>query len=225
MARIQGRSSAIGSLIKGTIFVVLLLVVAIPLGWKLLKSPFHTKTVDRTPPPVLNEIHNLAEYHAAQGTFEVLIDLEKDVSNVPSALMGEHVIFQGVGKVDAIVDFTTMSGAAINLSSDGESVVVVLPRATLTDPAIDYELSHVLSRDRGLLDRLGGVFSDSPTSERQLYMVAGTKIGEAAAGTDLLQRAEDNTKLMIYSMMKSSGFTKVDVRFVGEPVFNSAAPA
>jgi hypothetical protein len=217
--------SGLFSLIKGSLFVVALLIGAAVIASKLISSPFKTKIVDRSAPPVLNEIHNLAEYHAAQGSFEVLVDIEKDVQNVPSAILGTRVLFMGVGTVDAVVDFTTMSESAVSVSPDGKSVVVVLPRATLTEPAIDYEQSRVLDRDRGLLDRIGGVFSDNPTSEAELYVAAGNKLAEVADQTDLLARAEDNTKLMLYGMLKLGGFDKVDVRFVGAPVFDSAAPA
>lgn len=216
--------SGLAGLIKGSLFVILLLVGAAVVASKLISSPFKSKTVDRSAPPVLNEIHNLAEYHAAQGSFEVLVDIEKDVQNVPSAILGTRVLFMGVGTVDAVVDFTTMSESAVSISPDGKSVTVVLPRATLTAPVIDYEQSRVLDRDRGLLDRIGGVFSDSPTSEAELYVAAGNKLAEVAGQTDLIERAEDNTKLMLYGMLKLGGFDKVDVRFVGEPNFDSAAP-
>lgn len=223
MSKNQSRS-AIGGLIKGSVVVAVLLVAAGVVAVKLISNPFKTTTVDRSAPPVLNQIQNLAEYHAAKGSFEVLVDIEKDVDNVPSVILGERVIFMGVGSVDAIVDFSSMSDSAINLSPDYKSVTVVLPRATLTEPTIDYELSRVIDRDRGLLDRVGGVFSDNPTSEQELYVAAGNKIAAVAADTDLLERAEDNTKLMLYSMLKLAGFDKVDVRFIGAPNFDSAAP-
>lgn len=224
MSKNQSRSGLFG-LLKGTLFVAILLIAAGIVATKLISSPFKTKSVDRSAPPVLNEIHNLSEYHAAQGSFEVLVDIEKDVQNVPSAILGSRVLFMGVGTVDAVVDFTTMTDSAISLSPDGKSITVVLPRARLTEPVIDYTQSRVLSRDRGILDRLGGVFSDSPTSDSDLYVAAGNKLAAVAGDTDLIVRAEDNTKLMLYSMLKLGGFDKVDVRFVGAPVFDSAAPA
>ena len=49
---------------------------------------------------------------------------------------------------------------------------VTLGPIRLSDPSIDVEVSHVMNRDRGLLDRVGGVFSDSPTSEADLYGLA-----------------------------------------------------
>ncbi len=199
-----------------------LVIAASVVAGKLIGNPFKTETVDRTPPPVLNEIHNLAEYHAAQGSFEVLVDIEEDVNNIPAVLKGERVLFVGVGTVDAVVDFTNLADEALTVSEDGTSIVVTLPRARLESAVIDYELSHVVDRDRGVLDRIEGVFSDNPTSEQELYVVAGERITAAAASTDMLQRAEDNTKLMLYSMLKLGGFTSVDVQFVGDAPVGTA---
>ena len=46
-----------------------------------------------------------------------------------------------------------------------------------------------MNRDRGLLNRIGGVFSDNPTSEHDLELAAGAKIAAAADATDLRERA------------------------------------
>ena len=69
---------------------------------------------------------------------------------------------------------------------DDGSVTVLLPPASLDDARVDHEASTVLDRDRGVLDRVGGLFSDSPTSERGLYLEAETRLAEAAADSELL---------------------------------------
>jgi hypothetical protein len=71
----------------------------------------------------------------------------------------------------------------------------------------------VFSRERGLLDRLGSVLSDNPTSERELYLLAREKMQAAAASSDLLPRAEENTRAMLESMLRSLGYTEVSVTF------------
>ncbi|HAS09391.1 MAG TPA: DUF4230 domain-containing protein, partial [Acidimicrobiaceae bacterium] len=56
------------------------------------------------------------------------------------------------------------------------SVTVVLPPAQLADPVIDHEASGVLDRDRGIVDRVGGIFSDEPTSDKDLYQEAERRL-------------------------------------------------
>lgn len=193
---------AAGALIAGAV------AVGLQLG-----NPFGTRTVDHSAPPVILDLRDLADHHAAQGQFEVTIDQEKDVQWVPSVIAGERTQFVAVATVDAVVDFTSLSDGAVQVSDDGSSVVVTLPPAYLTDPVFDRELSHVMNRDRGLLDRVGGMFSDNPTSEEGLYEAADEKIAAAAAATDLTARAEANTAAMLEAMLHSMGFEQVEIRF------------
>jgi Protein of unknown function (DUF4230) len=71
----------------------------------------------------------------------------------------------------------------------------------------------VFARERGLLDRLGSVLSDNPTSERELYRLAQDKMQAAATESGLVARAEQNTRAMLESMLRSLGYTEVSVTF------------
>lgn len=199
--------------ITGLVLIVALLTGAALVAGSLLGAPFTTNTVDHSPPTVIVDLRDLAEYHAAQGQFEVVIDQEDDVQWMPSALAGERVQFVGVGTVNAVVDFSTLPTTAVVVSEDGKGVTVTLPRPQLQAPVIDHDQSHVMNRDRGLFNRIGGVFSDNPTSEAELYEAASGKMAAAAETTDLLQRAEDNVKSMLNTLLRSLGFERVDIRF------------
>ena len=91
----------------GGVAIVAGMLVAGVVGFQLLHSPFTTATKDHSPPPVLTELRDLSDFHAAQAQFEVTLDLEKDVKYVPSAIAGERVQFLGIGTVDAVVDFSS----------------------------------------------------------------------------------------------------------------------
>lgn len=213
----ERRSSRLGSVILTTIGVAIALVIALPFLWRFLGSPFSTRTVDRTAPPVLTELRDLADYRAATGEFEVLVDVEKDVKYMPAFVAGERVFFVGVGTVEATVDFSTLDDSAIQINEDRTAVVVTLPRATLEPAVVDPARSHVADRDRGVLDRVAGMFSDNPTGEGELYELATAKINDAAAASELLVRAEDNTRTMLTGMLETLGFERVVVRFVDDP--------
>ncbi len=204
--------SAVGTMV-GLLLVVAAVGAAVFVGYRLLDNPFSTTEVDRTAPPVLLELRDLAEFHAAQGQFEVTVDVEEDVKWVPSFLVGERVQFIAVGTVDAIVDFARLTDGSFTVDEATNSVQVTLGPVRLADPAIDLEASHVMNRDRGLLDRLGGVFSDSPTSEAELYSLATDKIAAAADATQLAERARENVTATVTAMLQAVGFDQVDVRF------------
>jgi hypothetical protein len=198
--------------------VVALLLIGGMLSFTLLKQPFTHKTVDRSPPPILVTVRDLARYHGASGQFEVLVDTEDDVKYVPSAIAGERTLFIGVGSVDAYVELGALDATHVTVSEDGKIATVTLPHAVLDQAVLDTEQSHVASRKRGLVNRVGGVFSDSPTGEQDLYKTAEAKIEEAATATGLTAKAEANTADMLRALLKPLGVERVYVVFTDPPV-------
>jgi hypothetical protein len=176
-------------------------------------NPFEQKVVDRTPAALLVALEDLAEYHAATGKFQVLVDLEYDTPYVPSLISGERVTFLAVGSVDAIVDFSRFDEDRVAVSADRKSVAITLPTPTLGEAQLDSTESRIVDRDRGLVQRLSAVFQDNPTSEQELYRVAEAKLAAAATESDLTQRAEENTREMLTGLAQSLGFTDVKVTF------------
>ena len=65
------------------------LAVLVPVGVKvagwLPDEPFGQEVVDRSTTPLLLALEDLHEYHAATGTFQVVVDREVDTRYVPSA--------------------------------------------------------------------------------------------------------------------------------------------
>jgi hypothetical protein len=185
--------------------------------WPSLPNPFASREVDRSQPVLLKAIVDLKVYKAASGNFQVLVDLEQSARGIPLLIKGERTLFVAAGTVDAEVDFSTIDRGAIEVSSDGRSARVTLPRAHLTRAHIDPDRSYVFSRERGLLDRLGSVLSDNPTSERRLYQLAEDRLERAAAQSGLVEQAERNTRAMLESMLKSLGYRDVTVTFRDPP--------
>ncbi len=198
--------------------VVVVVVVLLAGAWlsDLLPSfgnPFGSDTVDRSQPTLLQALDDLSEYRAAVGQFQVIVDVEEDSRFLPSLVSGERTVFLAGGNVAASVDFSGLDEDAIDVSDDGSSVRVTLPHARLADPVVEPERSYVVNRERGLLDRLGSIVSDDPTSERDLYLLAADKLEVAAADAGLVERAEENTEKMLETLLGSLGYEHVTVVF------------
>ena len=177
-------------------------------------NPFSEETIDRSGPAVLKSVRNLRDFRAASGHFEVIVDVEKDTRYVPDKIKGERVLFVAIGSVDAGVDFTGIEDGAVVVSDDRRSVELELPPATFREPELDLERSYVYDRDRGAIDRLQSLFADDPGVEEDLYPLAEDKLADAARdGSGLLARAERNTRLMLQGLLRSLGFTRIEVRF------------
>ena len=216
----QSRSKlGFGKLVGGAL-VVLAVLVAAGRFTNLLPSfhsPFGTKTVDRTQPALLESLQDVSRYQAATANFQVIVDTEKDAKYVPQVIRGERTVYVAAGSVDASVDFSTLDERSIQVSPDRRSVTVNLPAPALSQPHIDPKASQVVSRQRGLLDRLGSVFSDTPTSDRPYLLAAEQKMQAAANDSDLRARAEQNTRSMLQGMLRALGYNSVTVNFAPNP--------
>lgn len=210
------RPSILGALALAGVALLLVIGLGVASGWLNLGKIFSTSTTDRSAPVILHKLRNLSSYNAASGTFSVTVDLEKDVSILPQFIAGSRVIYSGYGSVDAAVDLGELDAQHVSRNAAG-TLVVTLPHATLERAALDAERSHVMNRDRGLVDRLVGVFEDNPTSEHALQKAAVVKINRAAKQTDLIQRAERNTETMIKRLGAAAGVSQIDVRFGSIP--------
>lgn len=180
-------------------------------------NPFGTETEDRSGPAVLEALEDVSEYDAATGHFQVIVDIEEDASWVPDFLRGERTVMTVGGDVDASVDFTGLSGSAVQVSEDGESVRITLPPARLEEPHIDPDDVEVVSEERGLLDRVGGFFADNSSDTTELYRVAEDKLAAAADDSGLTERAEENTQAFLEGLMGNLGFSEVSVVFDADP--------
>ena len=212
--------SRFGKVIAGALVVLAVVVAAGRFGIDLLPSfhsPFGTKTVDRTGPALLQSLQDVSKYDAATANFQVLVDSEKDAKFFPAVIKGERTVFAAVGSVDATVDFSALDERSLVVSADRQSVTVTLPEPVLSSPKIDNEQSKVVSRQRGLLDRIGSIFSATPTSDRQYLIAAEQKMTAAANDSDLRNRAETNTRAMLEKMLKTLGYSTVTVTFAPNP--------
>lgn len=196
--------------------LVLLLVTLFVDPWDLLPNPFSRDRVDRSGPALLERLEDLSEYRAASAQLQVLVDVEDDVRFVPSFVAGERTTFLAFGNVDAVVDFDALGEGDVEVSDDRTSVTVTLPQARIADVEVDPERSYVVNRDRGVLDRLGSVFADSPTGERDLYLLSEDKLRAAADESELTERAEANTGRMLEALFRSLGFTDVTITFADD---------
>ncbi|GAA2435731.1 DUF4230 domain-containing protein [Streptomyces macrosporus] len=176
-------------------------------------NPFATRTEDRTGPALLKSLKDMSRYEGASGTFQVVVDLEKDAKFLPDAVRGSRTLFVGTGSVGAYVDLGGLDEKAVTVTDDRRSATVRLPRARLEKPALDVERSYAVAKERGLLDRLGDAFSDNPGDEREVHRLAVRRIDEAARESGLTARAERNTEEMLENLLRSLGFERISVVF------------
>ncbi|MGH3587102.1 MAG: DUF4230 domain-containing protein, partial [Pseudonocardia sp.] len=181
--------------------------------------------VDHSPAPLLLALRDLSQYHAATGTFQIVVDVEHDTPHVPSLISGERTTFLGIGSVDVTVDFANVGADRVTVSPDRRSVTIALPAPQLAPAVVDPATSRVVARQRGLMNRIAAVFQDNPTSEQKVYQVAQAKLNDAAKASDLSRRGEENTRQMLTALARSLGYTNITVTFDAPPPLNTAMRA
>jgi hypothetical protein len=205
--------------LAGALAVFLLLVIGgqITNIWPRWANPFAQEQTDRSQPPLLQSIRDLSRYVAAEGNFQVVIDLERNRRYVPEFLLNERTLLVGAGRVEAYVDFGAIADGAVTESDDRRTATVRLPAPQLGEASLDLEKSYVFAEERGLLNRLGEVFGGDPNRQRDAYRLAEERIAGAARDSGLVERAQENTRKMIEGLLRSLGYTTVTVSFATAP--------
>ncbi|MFJ9428339.1 DUF4230 domain-containing protein [Streptomyces sp. NPDC101490] len=197
--------------------LLVLAVVLMTVG-QLLRLPgldvFGTEVKDRSGPAVLKSVQDMKRYEGASGTYQVVVDLEHDAKFLPAAIRGTRTLYVATGSVGAYVELGGVGEDAVTVDTRRTTATLRLPHARLAAPALDPGRSYAVSKQRGLLDRLGDFFSDNPASEQAVNVLAARHIGEAAEGSDLTSRAERNTTAMLQGLLRALGFERVTVTYV-----------
>lgn len=180
-------------------------------------DPFGSETVDRSGPALLQRIRTLEEFTAAEASFTQDVDLQDDANLLPDFIQGERVTALVTGSVRATVDFSQLDDDAVQVSDDRSTIRIRLPQPTLSDPEIDETSTRIVARQRGLLNRIEDAFSSNPFDDAEVYQAAQDKLDDAAADSDVLQQARDNTERWLTTFLQAAGFTNVEVSWTEEP--------
>lgn len=201
------------------IAAVAAVAIALPVGAQVmgafpaLSDTFEQQTVDRGPAPLMVALADIAEFHAATGSFQVLVDLERDTPHVPALISGERTSLFATGHVNAVVDLSGLAPERVTISADRRAVTFALPPPRLTAVSLDPAATRIVGRERGLVERLAGVVASNPVDDEELYQLAAQRIDDAARQSDLITRAQANTNQMLTSLARSLGYEQVTVTF------------
>jgi hypothetical protein len=201
------------------LLVVFAVLVGLCFGMRALNvlpsfsNPFDDQETDRSQPVLLQSMRDLSRYVAADGTFQVIVDLQQNKENIPDFLINQRTLFVGSGTVEAYVDFGGLADGALVVDEAGKSVRVTLPPPQLSQAALDMQRSYVVAEERGLLNRIGDAFKEDSNKQQRVYQEAQKRITEAARSSGLDQRARDNTQRMLESLLTRLGYTSVTVTY------------
>ncbi|NLA37674.1 MAG: DUF4230 domain-containing protein [Actinobacteria bacterium] len=204
--------------IGGAVVLVVNLFGLNPLGW--ITAPLFE---DDDPPAAadttLLSIAKTQDLRAATGEFSVPVYFGTEQNGlvkgiVPDAFDANSGIALYQGSVDALVDLSGLTQDDIVVESTTRRVTITVPEPVLSRPNIDPSKSKVVSQNRGLLTRLGELFSESPMQGKEaLDGLAIDELTDAALESNLTEIGRENTRDFLTALGRELGYTDVTIVF------------
>ncbi|RZS91502.1 uncharacterized protein DUF4230 [Motilibacter rhizosphaerae] len=190
---------------------VVLVLAGKGVGLLDLKLPFSATHTDNSGPALMKSLRDLKDFHGATAQYQQVVDIDNGYRYVPGFIAGESTTFLATGTVDGVVDFSHLGADAVTVS--GKQVTITLPAPQLGPARLDAAQSKVLSRSRGVVDRVESVVGDG-SSDTEYWKAGQQKIAAAAASDpSILQRTEDSTRATLSALVHSLGYDSVSVVF------------
>ena len=154
-------------------------------------------------PSVVMKIRQLNRLETVTYSIDKIVEGERESILWPSFLAGDKIILVAHGEVIGGVDLSKLQPG--DVSVNGESVRVRLPKAEVLTTRIDNQATRVYSRTTGLL-----VGAD-PNLESEVRGQAEQQISQAAIDEGILDKARQNARTSVGALLSALGFQTVDV--------------
>lgn len=165
-----------------------------------LRRTAHT---DLSQPTVVNRIQRLQRLETVVYTMDKIVTGEKQSALLPDFLAGDKLLLLVHGEVIAGIDFQTLTNADVQII--GKTVHVRLPQAQVLVTRLDSSKTRVYSRQTGLL------VSTDPNLETQVRQEAEQELQRSALADGILQKAQENARATVLTLMQSMGFANVQM--------------
>jgi len=160
-----------------------------------------TTRTDMSQPTVVDRIQKLQRLETVVYTMDKIVSGEKGSAILPDFLAGDKLLLLVHGEVIAGIDFETLKGSDVIVS--GKTVRVRVPSAQLLVTRLDSSKTRVYSRQTGLL------VPTDPNLESQVRDDAERELRRSALADGILQKAQDNARTTMASLIRSMGFDEV----------------
>lgn len=199
----------VGAFLLGALLMIALVAVAVSAftGFGLLQfgrmlrgGQVHIN-VDQ--PTVIRQIRALQRLETISYTMDKIITGERENPVLPRFLAGDRLLLVVHGEVIAGVDLSRLQPTDVTVN--GQSVSIHMPRADILTTRIDNSKTRVYSRDTGLFT------TPDPNLESEAREEAERQLRLAALQDGILNTADKNTRQTLTAMLNGLGFTKVEI--------------
>jgi hypothetical protein len=162
-----------------------------------------SKTEFRSQPSVVEKIRELKRLETVVYTMDKVVEGDRASLILPDFLAGDKILLIAHGEVIAGIDLSTLQPS--NVAISGRNIRIQLPPAQVFSARLDSAQTRVYSRDTGLL------VSADQNLETEVRQKAEQQIREGAIADGILDKATQNARNTVKSMLLSLGFESVEV--------------
>lgn len=164
----------------------------------------------RPTPTVVLAVRDLSRLESASYHVEKVVELTDPQTKLFGLVEAKDaILLVAVGDVVAGVDLSKLSDADVQADDVAHSVRVTLPAAEVFSASLDEAQTHVYERRTDVLA------SRNETLEGLARTEAEKQMRQAAIDEGILARAKTNAERTVRGLLRSLGFTIVDVRWAG----------
>lgn len=153
-------------------------------------------------PTVIRQIRALQRLETISYTMDKIITGERENPVLPRFLAGDRLLLVVHGEVIAGVDLSRLQPSDVTVN--GQSVSIHIPRADILTTRIDSAKTRVYSRDTGLFT------TPDPNLESEAREEAERQLRLAALQDGILATADKNARQTLTAMLSSFGFKTVE---------------
>ena len=161
-----------------------------------------TTRTDMSQPTVVDRIQKLQRLETVVYTMDKIVTGEKGSAILPDFLAGDRLLLMVHGEVIAGIDFQMLKTS--DVSVNGKKVRVKIPQSQLLVTRLDSSKTRVYSRQTGLL------VPTDPNLESQVREDAERELRSAALADGILQKAQENARATMMSLIRSMGFEEIE---------------
>ncbi len=167
-------------------------------------------TVDRSS-PVVTAIRDLSRLQTAEYHMERVIQRKESQKRLFGLIQADDaILLVAAADVSAGVDLSQLKDSDITVDWEKKSARIRLPAPEVFEARLDSKRTVVHSRETDLLA------TRKETLESKARAEAEKQLREAARKAGILERARSGAKKTVESLVRSLGYTQVDVTFVGD---------
>src|SRR5438270_5226501 len=153
---------------------------------------------------IIDRVQRLQRLETIVYTTDQVVEGDRESPVLPNFLAGDRLLLIARGEVIAGVDLGRITKDDIHVLS-ANTVQIHLPDAQIFVARLDNGHTRVYSRSTGLM-----VAAD-PTLETEVRGKAEQQIRDAALADGILQKARDNSRATVRSLLLDVGFANVEV--------------